>query len=184
MDPLNLVGTIDDKTKAEGDWAFKGQGEKAKGGKLSEIGHGNIAPSLAAGGVSVQAIRRRASVSRAALLRVRFGDASAEAANTARAALLALAIAGDRLAFGGPSLWLRSGCDLVKLEERLGFELVGGEIQDISLDAEAAVEAFHELRDRATGLGIPMATDLTTLTPTPQLSEAINFAVASGPSED
>jgi CRISPR-associated protein Csb1 len=38
LDPVNLTGAIDDKGKAEGDWRFIPDGQRAKGQKLSEIG--------------------------------------------------------------------------------------------------------------------------------------------------
>ena len=115
LDPVNLTGSVDDTAKAEAGWQFIQEGAKAKGKKLSEIGHGNIAPNPVPGGVTVSEIRRVGSISLAGLERLRFGDAPAEAASLARAALAALALAGDRLAFGRPSVWLRSGCDLAKV---------------------------------------------------------------------
>lgn len=107
MDPLNLAGAIDDKEKAESDWRYFASGEKQKGKKLSEIGHGNIAPNPSHGGVTVAQVQRTAWISSAALERLGFGDVSTEAATLARAALAALALAGDR----SPSADLRSGCD-------------------------------------------------------------------------
>ena len=80
LDPVNLTGLVDDKAKAEADWQFILEGVKAKGNRLSEIGHGNIAPNPVPGGVTVSEIRRVASISLAGLERLRFGDASAEAA--------------------------------------------------------------------------------------------------------
>jgi CRISPR-associated protein Csb1 len=180
LDSLNLTGAIDDKTKAEGNWQFIPEGAKAKGQKLSEIGHGNIAPNPAHGGVTVSEIRRVASISFAGLERLRFGDASVEAAALARAALAALALAGDRLTFGGPSVWLRSGCDLGKASETLGLERPGGDIDALDVTAQDALDAFHELRDRAAKGGITMDTDVIALTPIPALAEAISFAVTSG----
>jgi CRISPR-associated protein Csb1 len=180
MDPVNLTGLVDDKAKAEGDWRFVAEGAKGKGNRLSEIGHGNIAPNPVPGGVTVSEIRRIASVSLAGLERLRFGDAPAEAAVLARAALAALALAGDRLAFGRPSVWLRSGCDLAKVTETVGLERPGGTVDDLPVTAGEAVDAFHELRDRAAEAGIGMASDTIELTPAPALAEAIRFAVTSG----
>ncbi|GAA4105780.1 hypothetical protein GCM10022214_86250 [Actinomadura miaoliensis] len=57
------------------------------------------------------------------LERLRFGDASAQAA---RLAWATLALAGDRLAFGRPSVWLRADRDLVRETEVLAFEDEGG----------------------------------------------------------
>ena len=80
LDPVNLTGSVDDTAKAEADWQFIQEGAKAKGKKLSEIGHGNIAPNPVPGGVTVSEIRRVGSISLAGLERLRFGDAPAEAA--------------------------------------------------------------------------------------------------------
>ena len=184
LDPVNLTGAVDDTAKAEADWKFIPEGAKAKGTKLSEIGHGNIAPNPVPGGVTVSEIRRVASISLAGLERLRFGDASAEAASLARAALAALALAGDRLAFGRPSVWLRSGCDLAETSETLGLERPGGEVEDLAVTAQDALDAFDELRERAAKAGIPMDSDTVVLTPTPDLAEAIRFAVTSGTQED
>src|SRR5690606_16393615 len=120
------------------------------------------------------------------LARLRFGDASKEAVVLARATLAALALAGDRLAFGEPSVYLRSGCDLVRVSETVAFELAGGEREPIEVSADEAIAAFQELRDRASAAGIPMATDTIDLTPTPQLRDAIVYALtkASAEAED
>jgi CRISPR-associated protein Csb1 len=184
IDPLNLTGSIDDKGKAEQDWNFIADGEKRKGTKLSEIGHGNIAPMRAHGGVSVTAVRRIASVSQASLRRIRFGDAGEAAADTARAALLALALAGDRAAFGRASLSLRSGCDLARVSEHVVIELDGGRTEPLALEFDAAVEAFDTLRGRATELGVAMATDTVYLEPMPALQAAIEHAVVAADPAD
>jgi CRISPR-associated protein Csb1 len=184
LDPVNLTGLVDDKARAEADWQFITEGKKAKGNRLSEIGHGNIAPNPVPGGVTVSEVRRVASISLAGLERLRFGDAPAGAAVLARAALAALALAGDRLAFRRASVWLRSGCDLAKVTEVVGLERPGGEVDELPVTAETALAAFHELRDRAAAAGIAMDSDTIALTPVPALAEAIRFAVTSGTQGD
>lgn len=184
-DPLNLQGGIDDKEKAEGDWTFYSVVEKAKGKKLSEIGHGQIlAGKEAPGGVSIGEARREAWISLGGLERLRFGDISSEAVCLARATLLALALAGDRLAFDRPSAWLRSGCDLVRVSEVLAFERDGGETEEFSLSAVDAIETFHELRDRTAAAGLTMAADTIMVEPCPALAKAIEFAVTKATGED
>jgi CRISPR-associated protein Csb1 len=178
MDPMNLTGGVDSKDKAEANWTYTPEGTKAKGGKLSEIGHGNIAPNWVPGGVTVRDVRRNGWVSIAGLERLRFGDAPAEAATLARATLAALALAGDRLAFGRPSLWLRSGCDLTRVEETVGFEHAGGRIEQLEITAAEAIAAFQELRRRAAEAGVAMDSDTIAVTPIPQLAEAISFSVS------
>ncbi len=177
MDPLNLTGRLDDVAKAERDWRYLAEGEKAKGAAISKIGHGNIPPGPAHGGVTVTEIRREAWVSFAGLERLRFGDAPEEVAQLARATLAALALAGDRLAFGRPSVWLRSGCDLARQAETLGFEYEGGDGEPFEVTASDALALFRELRDATTAAGIPMATDTIALTPTPQLAAAVAFSL-------
>ena len=183
MDPVNLNGNVDDKGKAESDWKFISEGDKQKGKRLSEIGHGNIAPNPVPGGVTVSEIRRVASISLAGLERLRFGDASADAARLARAALAALALAGDRLTFSRPSVWLRSGCDLAKFRENLGLERPGGELDEFAITAQDALDVFHELRDRAAAAGVPMDSDTIELVPMQSLADAIRYAVTSGSQE-
>lgn len=180
MDPVNLTGAIDDKAKAESDWKFIPEGSREKGQKLSEIGHANIPPNPVHGGVTVSEIRRVASISFAGLERLRFGDAPADAVAPARAALAALALAGDRLAFGGPSMWLRSGCDLARVSETVGLERPGGELDQLAVTAADAIGAFHALRDRAAAAGIAMQSDIIALRPIKALDDAIRFAVTSG----
>ena len=51
LDPLNLVGAA--KPVAGGDWDYGPLGEKVKGERLSEIGHGNIAPGQQHGGMTI-----------------------------------------------------------------------------------------------------------------------------------
>ncbi len=180
MDPQNLKGAVDDVAKAEADWQFIAEGEKQKGKKLSEIGHGNIAPNPVHGGVTVTEIRRVASISLAGLERLRFGDASPEAAHLARAALAALALAGDRLTFGGPSVWLRSGCDLAKVSEEIGLERPGGDLDPLAVTIDEALDAFRELRERASAAGIAMDKDTIAIKPIDSLKKAIEAAVSSG----
>ncbi|WP_242675885.1 type I-G CRISPR-associated RAMP protein Csb1/Cas7g [Streptosporangium minutum] len=187
VDPLNLTGAIDDKAKAEADWQYVQVGEKKEkkqGQRLSEIGHGNIAPGEAHGGVSIIEARRSGWISLAAIERLRFGDASAEAAQLARATLVALALAGDRLTFGRPSVWLRSGCDLVRSGEILAFEQDGGVREEFALSASEAIEVFHELRDRAAAAGVVMATDAIRLEPMPSLAKAIDVSTTQAAAEE
>ncbi len=184
MDPVNLTGAIDDKAKAEMEWSYVAAGEKTKGQRLSEIGHGNIAPGKVYGGVAITGAARSAWLSLAGLERLRFGDASPQAEHLARACLAALALAGDRLAFGRPSVWLRSGCDLVRTSEVLAFERDGGARDEFGLTAAGAIAIFGELRGRAEAAGIAMATDTIRLEPIPALAEAIEYSVTKSAGEE
>jgi CRISPR-associated protein Csb1 len=175
-DPMNLVGKVDSKDKAEADWSFLPEGDKAKGQRLSEIGHGHIAPNPAHGGVTVREIRRHGWISFAALERLRFGDVGPQAATLARATLAALALVGDRLAFDRPSVWLRSGCDLTLVRETVAFEVGGGGREPVELSVGDAITAFVELRNRADAAGVPAASDVVTVTPIKSLRQAMAYA--------
>ena len=183
-DPMNLTGAIDDADRAEADWEFRPVGARARGSRLSEIGHGSALASEPPGGMTISEARRDAWISLGGLERVRFGDASDECVRVARATLLALALVGDRLAFDRPSVWLRSGCDLVRVSETLAFEKDGGEVEEFTLSASQAIEVFHELRDRAAANGLVMGTETIGLTPFKGLAEAIEHAVTKTTGED
>lgn len=182
LDPVNLTGAVD--ATAGNGWKYIPEGEKAKGTRLSEIGHGHIAPNPVPGGVTVSEVRRSAVVSLAGLERLRFGDASPEGATTARAALAALALAGDRLAFGRPSVWLRSGCDLARHSEQVGLELPGGVVEELDVTAQAALDAFCELRETAARNGVAMADDAVAVAPNDALERAIMFSVTQTPASE
>jgi CRISPR-associated protein Csb1 len=100
--------------------------------------------------------------------------------------LAALALAGDRLAFDRPSVWLRSGCDLTLVQETVAFEVGGGDRESVELSLDDAIAAFVELRDRAAVAGVPAAVDIVTVTPIRSLREAMTYArtQATSDSED
>lgn len=175
MDPLNLTGKA---VRTDYGWQFaEPTGEKKqKGEKLSELGHGNIRPNRAHGGVTIGEARRMASLSFAGLRRVRFGTHPASAAVAARAALAALALVGDRLAFSGPSLWLRSGCELVLIEEEIRLVRRGGEADKISLDAHEAIALFEQAAEATAKAGLPIAHEEIELAPQPNLATAIRYS--------
>lgn len=178
MDPLNLVGAV---RRAGTDWSYVPLPDKAKADKLSAIGHGNIAPNPAAGGVTISSATRLATLSFAGLNRICFGDAEPAAGEAARALLAAYALLADRLAFGGPSLWLRSGCDLICVDERIEWVGRGGVCEPVHLDQPAARELFALAADRAAVAGLPLADGTITLTPSAPLAEAIDFALTKVP---
>jgi CRISPR-associated protein Csb1 len=175
MDPLNLSGT--GSRGDDGQLQYVALGEKAKGVRLSEIGHGNIAPNSAHGGVTVSSAERFATISLAGLDRLGFGSAPREAAIAARAALAAYALLADRLAFGGPSLWLRSGCELVTTTETLEWVGRGGTVEPIELTTDQTVALYIEATERSAEAGLPMEMEAVTLTPGKGLAEAIDFAL-------
>lgn len=174
MDPLNLIGNA----KPDGDgWVFVAAGEKVKGERLSEIGHGNIAPNAAHGGVTITSGQRFATVSFAALDRLGFGAASHEASVAARAALAAYALLADRLAFSAPSLWLRSGCELVTIDDSLEWLNRGGAASWFALTMADAIALYAHAAQAVADLGLPLSRTTVRLTPGKNLAEAIDFAL-------
>lgn len=174
MDPLNLQGAR--KGDGEG-WEFMPAAKKTKDERLSEIGHGNVAPNAQHGGVTISSAQRFATVSMAGLDRVGFGAAAHEAAVAARAVLAAYALLADRLAFGGPALWLRSGCELVLESERLEWVHRGGRTEEFELTTGQAVELYEVATVYAEKQGLPLALEPVVLTPTPSLAKAIDFSL-------
>lgn len=179
MDPLNLVGT----RSGEGDeWTYSATGAKTVKGKLSEIGHGNIAPNTAHGGVTITSATRFATLSLTALDRIGFGSYSDEQQSAARTLLAAFALLGDRLAFGGPGLWLRSGCELVVADESLEWVGRGGVVEAVTLSRDEAVFLYQAALDAALAAGVELELEPVELTPSPALSRAIDFSLTKAES--
>ena len=174
MDPLNLTGNA----KPDGDdWVFVAAGDKVKGERLSEIGHGNIAPNSSHGGVTISSAQRYATVSLAALDRLCFGKASHEASVAARTLLAAYALLADRLAFAAPSLWLRSGCELVTLEDTLEWVNRGGAAEPFTLTQVEAIALYDLAAQTAAEHELPLFLTPVQLTPGTSLAAAIDFAL-------
>ena len=53
-------------------------------------------------------------------------------------------------------------------------------MDELAVTAQDALDAFDDLRGRATTAGVAMADDTIALVPIPALAEAIKFAVTSG----
>lgn len=174
MDPLNLTGNA----KPDGDeWTFVAVGEKVKGERLSEIGHGNIAPNAAHGGVTITSAQRFATVSFAALDRLGFGAASHEASLAARMALAAYALLADRIAFSAASLWLRSGCELVTVDDTVEWVNRGGTAESFALTIADAIALYSHAAQVVADLGLPLSLTTVRLTPGKSLAAAIDFAL-------
>lgn len=182
MDPLNLQGA-QKHTKDVGEWEFSPVSTKAKGEKLSEIGHGNIAPNEQHGGVTISSAQRIATLSLAGLDRIGFGDRPRTSVVAARAALAAYALMADRLAFGGPSLWLRSGCELVMRTERMEWVGRGGAIEPAAVDTAGAVGLFDHAVRAAAAEGVAMNLDPVTVRPSTSLAAAIDFSLTKAAGE-
>jgi CRISPR-associated protein Csb1 len=176
LDPLNLQGA-QRPVKAGDGWEYSPSATKTKGEKLSEIGHGNVAPNPQHGGVTISSAQRMATLSLAGLDRIGFGSVDAQAAVAARAVLAAYAILADRLAFGGPTLWLRSGCELVVDSERLEWVNRGGDTDPVDIPRDAAIELFHVARQHADKHGVGLSAETVRLTPSKALAAAIDFSL-------
>jgi CRISPR-associated protein Csb1 len=182
MDPVNLVGAAQRGTADE--WTYQAVGVKTKGERLSEIGHGNVAPNPTHGGVTISSAQRIGTISLAALDRIGFGTAPHDATVAARAALAAYALLGDRLAFGGASLWLRSNCELVPQSETVEWVLRDGRAAEpFELSVGDAVELYGLALEQAEKLGLPMELDTVRLTPSPSLAKAIDFSLTKATGE-
>ncbi|WP_158247686.1 type I-U CRISPR-associated RAMP protein Csb1/Cas7u [Actinomyces qiguomingii] len=178
MDPANLTGS----RKGEGDeWTYSSS-EGKKGTKLSEIGHGNIAPGDAHGGVTISEATRTAVLSLTATRRLGFGSMDPAAVEAARALLVALGLLGDRLAFGDAGLWLRSGCDLVVLTEQLEWIGRGGVAESFALSPSGAVRLYEEALQAALDAGMPLHLKTVELVPNEALRKAIDFSLTKAES--
>ena len=176
MDPLNLQGAQKAAKDGEG-WDHTAVTTKNRGERLSEIGHGNVAPNAQQGGVTISSAQRFATLSLAGLDRIGFGTASHNAALAARAVLAAYALLADRLAFGRAGLWLRSGCELVLESERIEWVNRGGGTDPVDLSVDQAVELFALASAYAEKHGLPLDTDLVSLAPTKGLAQAIDYSL-------
>lgn len=179
MDPNNLTGA----RSGEGDeWKYSASDAKTKNAKLSEIGHGNIAPNASHGGVTISGATRFATLSLAALDRIRFGAASPEAQRAARAYLAALALLGDRLAFGSAGLWLRSGCDLVVTDESLELIGRGASPEPFTLSRSDALQLYRDALAAVQSTDLALLLEPVELVPAPALAQAIDFSLTKATS--
>ena len=81
------------------------------------------------------------------------------------------------MAFDKPSLELRSGCDLTRLGDVVGFELDGGAVDEFEVSAADALEVFEALRERASKAGLVMDRDVIAVSANPALSAAVTYAL-------
>lgn len=179
MDPLNLQGA----RSGEGDeWTYSATAQKTAKGKLSEIGHGNIAPGAAHGGVTITSATRFATLSLTGLKRIRFGSLKEDQQSAARVYLAALALLADRMAFAGPGVWLRSGCELVLEAESLEWVGRGGVVERFDLSSAEALDLYDSALQAALEHGLDITLDPIDLSPSPELSRAIDFSLTKAES--
>lgn len=179
MDPANLTGS---RNGDGDDWTYSPASEKKKDARLSEIGHGNIAPGDAHGGVTISEATRTAVLSLTATRRLGFGSMDPAAVEAARALLVAFGLLGDRLAFGDAGLWLRSGCDLVMQTEQLEWIGRGGVAESFTLSPSTAAQLYEGALQAALDAGVPLHLETVELEPNPDLSKAIDFSLTKAES--
>lgn len=171
----------------DGSWKLAGEGA-ANTKKLSEVGLGNVTPSLVNpktkelnhGGVTARVARQITVLSLPALRRLRFpvtkndetrqSDDIDLAARTVLCALGLAAIAWQwRVGFS-----LRSRCDLYPQGTEPNIEQVGGpHAGPFTLTPDAAASLLDEAVQAATALGLSWSAVPITLMPSPDLAEVV-----------
>lgn len=148
---------------------------KQKGAvKPSEINHGNIPPTLSAGGVTVDYAEQTAVLSLPALRRLHFpladGTRSYEIDTAGQAVLAALALTAAALA-AEAGFDLRSRC-LLWPTGPLTWELLdklGSDPTKLTIDSNTAIEILGDAVAAAEALGLKWRKEPLKLTPSPQL---------------
>jgi CRISPR-associated protein Csb1 len=186
IDPENIPKTevyVSGKDKSVWDVAdFKGAQKK----KPSEIGHGNALAGTeeTPGGFTVDRVERVGYVSFAALSRLRFpddGQPVPAADRAARALLASLALLGDVLAFGGPSVYVRSGTILVP--DAQTYEFVGPRFTEtVDIDRVGALALFNLALSEAKAAGLPWSEPIN-LSPKANLTKLVELARTSAQDE-
>lgn len=159
--------------------------EGFKIGKPSEINHGNVAPSLSEGGVTVAWAEQTAVLSLPALRRLRFpvgGKLDKDTEDAARTVLAALALVGLTLA-QEQGYDFRSRCQLIP-EQEPEFELLGNTLKDVTkftLSSEDAIKLFKEAVTAAEKVGLKWNTKPMILSPSTRLKNLVEAARAARP---
>jgi CRISPR-associated protein Csb1 len=157
--------------------------EGFKVGKPSEINHGNVAPSLSEGGVTIAWAEQTSVLSLPALRRLRFpvnGKLDKDSEDAARTVLAALALVGLTLA-QEEGYDFRSRCQLIP-EQEPEFELVGTTLKDVTkfmLTSTEALAVFDEAVTAAAKVGLKWETKPVTLSPTTRLKNLVEAARAA-----
>ena len=172
-DPLNLPGNT---SVDAADWRPDAvAGKKKTKADLNELGHGMIpsSPDAEAGGVSVQRIERRAVLSLTGLARLWFPSATDELHRVGRTTIAAVALLGDRAAFSGAGIHLRSGADLVLEDDQLEWVGPRGHREPLQLDPGGAIELLRYGLERLASVGVTWDAAPAHLRPTSRLQTII-----------
>lgn len=200
IDPLGIekgAGPVYRATDAGRPWTLnpdEAQVEKGKpvlygDGKPSNIGHGNIRPSLTLGGVTVAEARQVAVLSLPALRRLHFPTAADEPVSerdqAARTALAALALCALTLQLE-QGFDLRSRCLLAPVDLPR-FELVGrtlDSVQTFQLDAGTAGAAFKAAVAAAQAQGLAFTAEPVRLKASADLNDLVRRSLAVASAEE
>lgn len=196
IDPLGIERDVADIYKTDlGDWDFS-EGSlkeavaragladrvKVKKSRPSEVGHGNVTPTVQedSGGVSIRYALHTTVISLAQLRQLSFPDATGrtnpERDAAGRLVLVALALYATA-ALQEEGYQLRSRCLLVP-ESAPQWELVGptaGERDAFTLDAAGARALLHEALETAGSYGLTWETDPVVLEPSPKLVRLVEL---------
>lgn len=154
-----------------------------KKGKPSEINHGNVAPSLSDGGVTISRAVQTSVLSLPALRRLRFPTNGSTASTTeiaARTVLAALALVGLTLQ-REQGYDFRSRCQLIPEEEPV-FELIGattGDVETFRLASDEAIGLFREAVQAAEQAGVTWRKEPLELQPSHRLKQLVIKALQS-----
>lgn len=180
IDPLQIIKSAGPVYKIEGgDWTLDakraGAGKKNAPEELrpSEVNHGNIPPTIADGGVTLQKAVQTTVLSLPALRRLYFTADGAEN-NAARVVLAALGLCAATLA-GEQGYDLRSRCQLVPTAS-FAWELLGkpGEAAiSYALSGDEAIEILKGAATEAKNASLPWNEKPITLTPKSELADLV-----------
>lgn len=173
-DPLNLPGNSSVPVAEWRPGMTSKQGKRSEQ-RLSELGHGMVPGEASdeAGGVTVRTITRQGVLSLTGLANLRFRAGDGDVSAVGGAALAALALAGDRLAFARAGIHLRSGSDLVLVDDRLEWVQAGGRTEPLELDLDGAVSLLQAASERLAQAGVSWSSEPVVLEPKPKLREVI-----------
>ena len=185
IDPLNIrvqSGVL--YATKEGGWtldekdALKEKGKPAKlgkDGKPSEANHGNVTPSISAGGFTIDYAEQTTVLSLPALRRLRFptskdGKSNPEANIAARTYLTTLGLLAATMAVDA-GYDLRSRC-VLRSKDAIVWQLLGkpGEAdQAFTLDKEDALKLYNDALEGVKAAGLPIELEEIVLTPSKDL---------------
>ncbi|MBB4286134.1 type I-G CRISPR-associated RAMP protein Csb1/Cas7g [Roseospira goensis] len=186
IDPLGVLRAVP-VFKGPNGWAVTADaaGKGAKAVRPSEINHGNIAPSVAALGVTCDHAEQTVVLTLAGLRRLRFGG-SPERDTAARALIAALGLVA-LLEQDAQGYALRSRCDLVGDPDNpapLQRVRADGTTEDLTLTRDEALALYAEALAAARRAGFTLAETPVVLTPQDKLVHIVRESMARALADD